>query len=205
MLGWLYYVVLLLVLATGWGLNILGLPGLWIMLLGHVAFAWATGWGHYTGWTAVAILFTLALAAEIVEFVAGAAGSKTAGGTKRGMAGAVVGGFAGGIAGSVLIPVPIVGTVVGAVGGSFVGAGMTERLVHPSNVRALKIAYGAAKGRLLGILFKSGIGLAMAVVSVVTAFPVGGPPQAIPTTGPSTRPAATRAASRPTTATAPTP
>lgn len=197
MLAWLYYVLLLLTLVTGWGLNIFGLPGLWVMLLGHIAFAWASGWGHYTGWPAVTALFVLAVAAEAIEFVAGAAGSKKAGGTKRGMAGAIVGGFAGGIAGSILIPVPVLGTIAGAIGGTAIGAGVTEKMVHPDSIRALRIAYGAAKGRLLGLIIKSGIGLVMGLVSVVTAFPIGPPPPAIPTTGPATLPASMLPSSRP--------
>ena len=95
MLDWLYYILLLVVLIAGWLLNILGVPGLWLMLIGHIAFAWITGWGNYVGWPSVIALFVLALVAEIVEFVAGAAGSAQAGGTKRGMMGAIVGGIAG--------------------------------------------------------------------------------------------------------------
>lgn len=189
MLAWTYYALLLLVLLAGWLINILGLPGLWLMLLGHIAFAYATGWDHYTGWTAVITLFVLAVAAEVVEFVAGAAGSKAAGGTKRGMIGAIVGGFAGGIAGSFLIPIPVVGTIIGAVAGSFLGAGAIEKMIHPSNDRAFKIAFGAAKGRLLGIVIKSGVGVVMGVVSLVAAFPLGPPPPRIPASQPATLPA----------------
>ena len=189
MLSWLYYVLLFAIFVTGWGLNILGLPGLWLMLFGHIAFAYATGWDHYTGWTAVIILFVLAVAAEVIEFIAGAAGSRAAGGTRRGMIAAIGGGFLGGIAGSILIPVPIVGTIIGAVGGSFAGAGVIEKMIHPNNERAFRIALGAAKGRLLGIIIKSGVGLVMGIVSLVAALPLGPPPPRIPASQPATRPA----------------
>ena len=188
MLVWFYYALLLFVHVAGWSLNLLGLPGLWLILLGHVVYAWATGWDHYTGWPAVIALFILAVAAEVIEFIAGAAGSKSAGGTKRGMAGAIIGGLAGGIVGSVLIPIPIVGTIFGAVAGSFAGATAIEKLVHPDSRRALRIGYGAAKGRLLGIIIKSGVGLVMAMVSLATALPIGAPPMALPTTQPTTVP-----------------
>ncbi|MGC4032349.1 MAG: DUF456 domain-containing protein [Tepidisphaeraceae bacterium] len=189
MLVWLYYLLLLLIHVTGWSLNLLGLPGLWLIVLGHIVYAWATGFDHYTGWSAIIWLFVLALAAEIIEFVAGAAGSKSAGGSKRGMAGAIIGGFAGGILATALIPIPIVGTVIGAVAGSFFGAAGVEKLVHPDSRRALRIGYGAAKGRFLGIVVKGGIGLVMAVVSLATALPIGSPPPVIPTTNPGTQPA----------------
>ena len=173
-LPWLYYLLLLLVLIGGWLLNILGLPGLWVMLLGHLAFAWATGWNHYVGWTSVIMLFVLALAAEVIEITAGAAGSKKAGGTRRGALAAIAGGLVGGILGSIFIPIFVVGTIVGAVGGSFAGASMVERLIEPNSKRALRIGYGAAKGRLAGILIKSGIGLVMGFISLIAALPIGG-------------------------------
>jgi len=182
MLAWTSYILLLVILVAGWLLNLLGLPGLWVMLLGHVAFAFVTGWGVYVGWPSVTILLALAIVAELAEFFAGAAGSKKAGGTRRGMAGAVVGGLIGGIVGSFVIPIIILGTIVGAVGGSFIGASLVEWLIHPDEVRAAKIGFGAAKGRLLGIILKGTIGLIMGLVSLVSALPIG--PAALPKPGP---------------------
>ena len=69
MLVWLYYVLLLVMLVAGWLANILGLPGLWLMLIGHIAFAYATGWGHYTGWPAVITLFILAIVPVVTDQV----------------------------------------------------------------------------------------------------------------------------------------
>jgi hypothetical protein len=197
MLEWSYYVLLLIVLIAGWLANILGLPGLWLMLLGHIIYTWATGWDHYTGWTAISVLFVLAVAAEVIEFVAGAAGSKSAGGTKRGMMGAIVGGLAGGIVGSIVIPIPIAGTIVGAVAGSFAGAAVIEKMIHPDNGRAFRIGVGAAKGRLAGIIIKSGVGFVMAAVSLVAAVPLGPPPPIIPASQPTSLPASLLPATQP--------
>lgn len=188
MLVWSYYALLVLLHVVGWLANILGLPGLWLMLIAHIAYTWATGWDHYTGWHSILALFVLAVAAEVIEFVAGAAGSKSAGGTKRGMAGAITGGLVGGIVGTIVIPIPVVGAIIGAVAGSFAGAAVIEKMIHPDNRRAFRIGYGAAKGRLAGIIIKSGVGLVMAAVSLVAALPVGPPPPLIPTTQPSTLP-----------------
>lgn len=195
LLEWVYYVFLLALLVTGWLLNILGLPGLWLMLLSHISYGLATGWGNYVGWESVIAIFVLCVLAEIVEFVAGAAGSAKAGGSKRGMLGAIVGGLVGGIIGTVILPVPVLGTIVGAVGGSFAGAAGIERMINPDNQRAIDIGIGAAKGRFWGILIKSGFGLVIGLVSAIAAIPLWGTvrlnatPTTIPASQPSTQPA----------------
>lgn len=186
---WSLYVCLIVVLCTGWLINILGLPGLWVMLLAHIGYALATGWDVYTGLWATVALLALAIAAEIVEFVAGAAGSAKAGGTKRGMAGAIVGGLVGGLVGTAVIPVPVLGTIIGAVGGSFAGAALVERMIDSDNDRAIAIGIGAAKGRFWGILIKSGFGVIMLLVSLITAIPIWGKTTPAPTTAPTTAPA----------------
>src|SRR5687768_3417042 len=109
-MDWLYYVLLIIALLAGLLLNILGLPGLWLMVAAHGVYALLTGWGVYVDWPSLVALVVLALLAEAVEFLAGAAGSAKAGGRKRGMAGAIVGGFLGAIFLSV-IPIPIVSQV----------------------------------------------------------------------------------------------
>ncbi len=197
LLEWTYYILLIALLVTGWLLNILGLPGLWLMLIAHATFGMATGWGNYVGWESVIALFVLAVVAEVVEFVAGAAGSAKAGGTKRGMIGAIVGGLVGGIVGTGLIPIPILGTIIGAVGGSFAGAAMVERMIDSDTDRAIAIGIGAAKGRFWGILIKSGFGIVMGLISVIAAIPLWGS-AAAPNAAPATQPAATQPAMRPT-------
>lgn len=190
-LEWVYYVLLLVLLLTGWLLNILGLPGLWLMLLSHVCFGLATGWGNYVGWESVIAIFVLCVLAEIVEFVAGAAGSAKAGGTKRGMIGAIVGGLIGGLVGTGLIPIPVLGTIIGAVAGSFIGAAGIERMIDSDSRRAIDIGIGAAKGRFWGIVIKSGFGVVIGLTSIAAAFPIGGTVSlnATPTTLPTTQPA----------------
>ena len=54
-------------------MNLLGLPGLWIMVLGHGLFAWVTGWNTYVGLPSLVTITVIAGVAEIVEFAAGAA------------------------------------------------------------------------------------------------------------------------------------
>jgi uncharacterized protein YqgC (DUF456 family) len=113
----------------------------------------------------------LALCSEIVEFVAGAAGSKTAGGTWRGIVGAVAGGVVGGLVG---VPVPVVGPILGAILGAAIGAGLLELAADSRDLRrAGNIAVGAAKGRFYGTVSKFTFGSIMLLLIVVYALPLG--------------------------------
>ena len=171
-LDWTYYLLLLALLVIGLFVNILGLPGLWLMVASYGAYWWATWDRGYVHLSSVITIIVLALLAELVEFVAGAAGSKAAGGSKRGMAGAIVGGIAGGIVGTPIFPV--VGTIIGACFGSFAGAFLVEAAIGRSREESMKIGFGAAKGRFMGIIAKLAFGIAMLVVALYAAFPTGG-------------------------------
>jgi uncharacterized protein YqgC (DUF456 family) len=165
----LYYIILLIVLFLGLAINVLGLPGLWLMVAAHAVYALATGWNRYVGWPSLIAMIVLALIAEAVEFFAGAAGSKAAGGRTRGAIGAVVGAFIGAILFS-FIPLFVVAQVVGACVGAFVGAAVME-FTDKDLRHSLRVGVGAAKGRFVGIVGKLGIGIVMLFVSVVTAWP----------------------------------
>ncbi len=174
MLIWLYYFLLLIVQLAGLVVAIFQLPGLWVMLAGTGVFALLTRSHGYVSVTSILVLLGLAITAEIVEFVAGGAGAKKAGASKLGMTGAMVGGIVGAIVGTPMIPVPIVGTIVGAVVGSFLGAMAVELIRRREVGHSLRVGYGAAKGRLLGIGAKLTIGIIMLLITIVVAFPVGG-------------------------------
>ena len=193
-MDWIYYFILLLLLVTGLFINILGLPGLWLMVGAAGLYVLITDW-RYAGWGMLLTLLVLALLAELVEFIAGAAGSKAAGGSKRGMAGAIIGGIIGGIAGTPLLP--IIGTIIGACIGSFIGAFVIELMIGRGTDLSTRIGWGAAKGRFYGILAKSGFGLMMLLVAGVMALPVRAAPPPAPlvttpgaTPVPATQPAA---------------
>jgi uncharacterized protein len=172
---WLYYVLLMMLLVFGLLLNIIGLPGLWLMLAFVAAYAWITGGVYLGGWTLL-VLLSLVLAAEVVEFVAGAAGARQAGGSNRAMWAAVGGGIIGGIFLTFLVPIPVIGTVVGACAGSFLAAGATELYVRRNMLQSLDVAWGAAKGRFWGIVSKTGFGMVMLLVTGIMALPIGARP-----------------------------
>lgn len=168
---WLWYALLLVTVLAGLFLNIMGLPGLWLIVVAAIAYAWGFGFALIGPWS-LAGVFGLAVLAEIVEFVAGAAGSKSAGGSKRGMAGAIAGGLIGGLVGTGMIPVPIVGTIVGSVLGTFAGAYVVELGVGRTHGDSLYISAGAAKGRIWGMVWKSLFGVMMGVLIAVMGLPL---------------------------------
>jgi uncharacterized protein YqgC (DUF456 family) len=170
---WVYYLLLLVVLVAGWLINVVTLPGLWLMTGALAAYGWWTGWNVYVGWTSVIILLILSGLAELVELGAGAAGSKVAGARRRGMIGAIIGGIIGAIFFTGIVPIPIVGTIIGVCFGTFLGAAAAE-LSDRSIARSMFIGAGAAGGRLAGILAKLGVGFLMLIVALIAAFPVGG-------------------------------
>ena len=65
------------------------LSGLMIGVVG--VYAWLTGLNNYVGTTSLIVLVVIGLLAELVEFLAGSAGAKKAGGSKRAAVGAIVG------------------------------------------------------------------------------------------------------------------
>src|SRR4051812_24777150 len=112
LMDWIYYILLIIFAVAGLFINILGLPGLWVLVLATVAYAWGTHWSYVGLWTLVTLV-VLGLIAELLEFLAGAAGAKKAGGARRSMWGAVLGALLGGFFLSFIVPIPIVGTIVG--------------------------------------------------------------------------------------------
>jgi hypothetical protein len=167
---WVYYLLLLLVALFGLFLNILTLPGLWLMVAAAAGYAWLTGWNRFIGHTSMTLLIILAIAGELLEFAATAGGPKAAGGRKRGMIGAVVGALLGGIFLS-FIPIPIVSTIVGACLGAFIGATVME-LSDRDFRHAMRVGVGAAKGRFKGIIVKLAIGAVMFVIILIAAMPI---------------------------------
>ena len=171
-MAWAYYFLLLVTDVVGLALTVYTLPGLWVMLGGTAIYAALTH-GRYLGMWPLLTLLGLALLAEIGEFFFGGAGAKKAGGSTWGVVGAIGGAILGGIFLSAFVPIfAPVSTVVGICLGAGAGAATVEFLLGKPVLQSLRIGLGAAKGRLVGILGKLAIGVAMFVLTVVTAFPV---------------------------------
>lgn len=167
---WIYYFLLILLLAISAGAIIFGIPGVWMMMAAALAYAWVTHFRFLASHGLYALL-ALAVLSEIVEFLAAGVAAKSAGGSTRASLGAIVGAFVGGIAGTFVIPVIVIGTLIGVVAGAFVGSLMMEQTRNSDANHLLRVGFAAAKGRLLGTLLKLLFASVMFVVALVLAFP----------------------------------
>jgi uncharacterized protein YqgC (DUF456 family) len=156
--------------------NLFGLPGNWLMILGTALLAWyysgsagPGGDSMFSPFVLVAAV-VLALAGEILEFIAGMVGARKAGASKRGAAGALVGGLVGALAGTFAIPVPIVGSLIGAALGAAGGAVLLEVSGGKELGGSLKAGLGAGTGRLLGTVVKLVVGAMIWAIVAVAAF-----------------------------------
>src|SRR5688500_8500415 len=168
MYDWLYYVLLLVLLFLGLFLNILSLPGLWVMIFSAAVYMWATD-RSYFGWITLGVLTALAIAAEVVEFLAGSAGAKRAGGSGRAGWGALIGALVGGF--TLTLPFPIIGTIFGVCAGAFLGASLAESTARFHGGHLVRVGWGAAKARFHAILWKLGFGILIFIIAAYQAFP----------------------------------
>lgn len=175
---WLLWWTLTLVLWSGClvgiGLVALQLPGTWLIVLLSALAAW-WGWDtneaeRWLGWWTLAGLLALAVLGEILEAIAGALGSRAAGGSKRGAVLAIVGGIAGAILGTIVIPIPIVGTLLGAALGAGLLSGLGDKWAGRKWGEAVRGGSGAAVGKFAGSVGKLAVAVAMAVLVIVASL-----------------------------------
>jgi uncharacterized protein YqgC (DUF456 family) len=154
------------------GLIPLGLPGMWLMIGIAALVQMFGGAAPHFGWTLLGVCLGIGVVAEVVEAVAGAAGAKYGGATRRGMVGAFAGGIIGAIFFTGLLPIPIVGTLVGGLVGAFVGAwiGEASAVQQRDPQQKFRAALGAAAGKLAGTFGKLAAGVVIWMLLVYGAF-----------------------------------
>jgi uncharacterized protein YqgC (DUF456 family) len=177
----MYYLTVLLFaigLTGAWALNLFSLPGNWFMVGLCAIFAYfcpeLEGSGQGVGWSVVIAAAVIALAGEILETVAGAAGIAK-GGSKRGALLAMVGSFIGSLLGATIgIPIPGIGSLVGALvfaaAGATVGAVIGETWKGSDMPKSVEIGKAAFWGRLFGTAAKIMAGSIILAVAVVAAL-----------------------------------
>jgi uncharacterized protein YqgC (DUF456 family) len=151
---------------VGLALIPLGLPGLWVIVLGVLGFGWLTDFRTLGIGLIVAIL-GLALMGEAVEAYVGFRFAQRYGGSRRAGWGALVGGLVGAIVG---VPVPVIGSVIGGFVGAFLGAAAFEYSVARHSEGAVRAGWGAVLGRALAAGVKMGVGVVIVVMGVVAAL-----------------------------------
>ncbi|QOV88080.1 DUF456 domain-containing protein [Humisphaera borealis] len=170
-MDWLYYAILALLLICGLVLNVLTLPGNWLILLCAFLYGWVTGWAYVGLYTMIALL-VLATVGEVVEFLAAGRATSKIGGSRWGSVGAIVGGLAGAIFLTGLIPIPVVGTLIGVLAGTFLGATLGEWIAGKKVYHTIVIGAVATKGRLYGTILKVVFGFVMFIWAMAMALPV---------------------------------
>ena len=156
-------IVLLIVLGlVGLAMIPLGLPGLWVMVGGILAYGWLTNF-RSVGVATIAIVLGLAFLGEIIENWIGFRYAKRYGGSTRSGWGALIGGLVGAVIG---VPVAIIGSVIGAFLGSFLGAALFEYSYSRHTGVATRAGWGALVGRAAAAAGKIAIGLVIAVIGV---------------------------------------
>ncbi len=165
---YLWAAILVLTNALWLVLDLLGLPGNWLMVAGTLLVAWLRP-GMFSAGTLVAVVI-VAAAGEVLELLSGALGARKGGAGRRGSAGALLGGFVGAIAGTFLIPVPVLGSLVGACAGACLGAWSLEMSGGRDFDESLRAGVGAGVGRALGTVVKLAAGVLLWLVIAVAAF-----------------------------------
>jgi len=140
---------------------VFGLPGTFLIFGVGLAYGALTGFAGVTWWT-LAGLLALAVAAEVVEFVATARG---AGGAEKPSLRITIGAIGGAIAGGILCaPLLLgVGALFGAFGGAFGGAALAAASEGHDRGLALAHGFSALRGRVLGFVVKSAVAIVMIV------------------------------------------
>jgi hypothetical protein len=178
------YIIATLFMLLGAGcvvLVVFSLPGTWVMIALAVLIELTDqvylspppeGSQQTFSWWVLGTAFGLALLGELLEFLAGAAGTKVGGGTRRGMIGALVGGILGAF---LLTPLffwlPVLGVLLGALLGTFVGAVVGELSTEKATLSGtMKPAIGATIGRVLGTMGKLAIAIVVWLLLSVDAF-----------------------------------
>jgi uncharacterized protein YqgC (DUF456 family) len=158
--------VLALCLVVGLVLVPLGLPGLWVMAAGVLAYGGLTEF-RSVGVATIAVVLGLAFLGEILEWWIGFGLARRYGGSRRAGWGALLGAIVGAVVG---VPVPIVGSVIGAFVGSFGGAALFEYSLSGTAATAVRAGWGAMLGRAVAAGAKVAIGVVIAVIGTVAAW-----------------------------------
>lgn len=131
--------------------------GTLIILLGSIIYASLTDFTVLSFQT-LAILLTLYLCGEVLEYVCVIIGSKKFGASNAAVGGAIAGGIIGAIAG---VPVFGIGLVPGTFLGIFLGAFLVELTLQKDLVKSLKAGVGGVLGRVGSIVAKVIIAIIM--------------------------------------------
>ncbi len=146
-------------------LQLLGLPGTWLLVADVFLFRWLMGPGLIDYHTVI-ILGLMALLAEILELLTAVQGVRLGPPVRGAVAATIVGAFAGGLAGAPIL------FGLGAIPGMAIGAWLavfTVALAGGASLNgASRTALGAMTGKIKGVALKMIVAVAMVAVIIIS-------------------------------------
>jgi uncharacterized protein YqgC (DUF456 family) len=165
---YLWAAILVLTNTIWLALDLLGLPGNWLIVAGTLLVAWLQP-GMFSVWTLL-VTVILATAGEVLDLFSGVWGARKGGASRRGSTGAILGGLVGAIIGTFSIPVPVFGSLIGACAGAGMGAWILELSGGRDSWASLNAGIGAGVGRALGTIVKLAVGILLWLIIAIAAF-----------------------------------
>lgn len=160
----------LVVLAICAMLNLVMLPGNWLVVGLVALYAWLGPAAPEAGTLFFVALVGMAVVGEVIEFLSQIWGAKKYGSSSK----ATFAGMVGAIAGAMFFAPFLfgIGAIFGALAGAWAGSYAAERLLsRRSQAEAVAAANGALVGRFLGMVVKLGLGIAMVVLTASAIWP----------------------------------
>lgn len=155
--------------------NMLMLPGNWIMLACLALFLWLAPTAQGPDWTVLLVVAGMAGLAEVLELLSGSATASRKGASRRAMLLSLLLSIVGSLVGALVVPIPVIGTAIGAVGGAaigaFAGAWIGEAWIGSDPAKRHQVGTAAMVGRILGMLAKFLMGIAIMVYEVIALWP----------------------------------
>jgi hypothetical protein len=146
-------------------LQLLGLPGTWLLAADVLLFRWIMG-PDFIDYHTVIILGLMALLAEALEFLTAVQGARSGPPVRGAAVASIVGAFVGGLAGAPVL------FGLGAIPGMAIGAWLAVFTVSLAGgatlVAASETALGAMTGRIKGTALKMIVAVAMVAVIITS-------------------------------------
>ena len=170
----LWAILFCLILAVGWVMTLLAMPGNWLIVAAAAASmpGWCRSmagsvwggkpWRRWPFWP---------WSASWLELLAAARGVRQAGGSRWSAVLALLGSIAGATVGIFVgVPIPVVGSLVAAIVfagvGAALGAMAGESMLGRAWTESREVGWAAFRGRLLGTLAKMIVGSVMVAVAL---------------------------------------
>lgn len=167
---WVAAGILLILNACSVLANLLMLPGNWIMVGCLGLFVLALPFDRGPQWPSIAVVAVMAGLGEVIEMFTGSAQAAKKGASRRAILLSFALSIVGSIAGAFLLPIPLIGSAAGAIAGAaagaFGGAWLGEAWIGSATKKRNEVGTAAMTGRMIGMLAKLSVGVAIFVYQV---------------------------------------